>query len=154
MACFSPNFPANLVDAAGNQVYTLATQFHTVLPNGNDAFPVKFIGAYLSNRLATSVTARHPAGIHTVAHLRAECAGRSRRVIERLLSELAANARPNRCVDDITTAHPVRRYHSSLINQCGFNVLLALVRVVNAAARRSAEESGRASDQPRRRLQD
>ena len=94
MACFGPNFPASvLVDAAGNQVYPPATQFHTVLPNGNDAFPVKFIGTYLSNRLATSVTARHPAGIHTVAHLRAECAGRSRRVIERVLSELAANAR-------------------------------------------------------------
>ena len=120
MACFSPNFPATLVDAAGNQVFTPATQFHTVLPNGNDAYHVKFIGAYLSNRLATSVTARHPAGIHTVAHLRAECAGRSRRVIERVLSELAANARPNRCVDDPEVAHPlwqanpVRRYHTSL----------------------------------------
>ena len=78
MACFGPNFPANvLLDAVGNQVYTPATRFHTVLPNGNDTFPVKFIGAYLSNRLATSVTARFPAGIHTVAHLRAECTGRS-----------------------------------------------------------------------------
>ena len=136
MACFGPNFPANvLLDGVGNQAYTPATRFYTVLPNGNDAFPVKFIGAYLSNRLATSVTARFPAGIHTVAHLRAECAGRSRRVIERLLTELAANARPNRCVDDATVAHPVRRYHTSLVNQCGFNVLLALVRVTNATAR-------------------
>ena len=121
MACFGPNFPASvLLDAVGNQVYTPAARLHTVVPNGNDAYPVKFIGTYLSDRLATSVTARHPAGLHTVAHLRSECAGRSRRVIEQVLSERAVNARPNRCVDDATVAHPARRAHTSLVNQCGF----------------------------------
>ena len=39
MACFRPNFPATLVDAAGNQVYPPATQFHT--PNGT--YPVMMI---------------------------------------------------------------------------------------------------------------
>ena len=89
MPCFGPNWPDDtLLTATGGQVYSPATRFHSVLPDGRDTYTVKWIGVYLANRLTTAVTTRHPAGIHTVGHLRAECANRSRRHIERTLGTL------------------------------------------------------------------
>ena len=143
MACWGPQFSNTLLNAAGGPLYMPATPFHRVLPNGRHEYAVKFIGPYLSDRLASAVTTRHPAGIHTVADLRAECAGRSRRAIERIISDLMANARPNRCVAD--------SYHTSLVNTCGFNTVLALLRVNNAEARRIPfRERGPAIDQGQR----
>lgn len=131
MACFGAHFPDSvLLGQGGGHVYNAATPFRIGGPQPQ--YPVKWIGPFLANQLATVVTARHPGGIHTVGQLRAELQGRSRRVIERSLSQLAANAHPNRCV--ATLGH--RRYHVSLVNTCGFNVLLALVRVHNVEARR------------------
>ena len=142
MACWGPHFPNTVLNAAGGPLYMPATPFHRVLPNGRHEYPVKFIGPYLSNRLASAVTARHPAGIHTVADLRAECTNRQRRAIERIISDLMANVRQNRCISG---------YHSSLVNQCGFNMLLLLLRVNNAEARWIPfRERGPAIDQGQR----